>query len=128
DSAKAQRDQAVSAIKSAEAQVENLKAQIAEMTLLSPRSGRVQYQLARSGEVVGAGTPILTILDLTDVYMTLFLPAGEAGKVGIGDEARLIMDPIPQFVVPAKVSFVAADAQFTPKTVETNDERAKLMF
>jgi HlyD family secretion protein len=128
ETAKSQRDQAVSAIKSADAQVERLNATIAEMTLVSPRNGRVQYQLARSGEVVAAGAPILTILDLTDVYMTLFLPAGEAGRVGIGSEARLILDPIPQFVVPAKVSFVAADAQFTPKTVETSDERAKLMF
>lgn len=126
--AKSQRDQAVSSIKSAAAQVERLEATIAELKLISPRNGRVQYQLARSGEVVGAGTPVLTILDLTDVYMTLFLPAGEAGRVTVGGEARLVLDPIPQFVVPAKVSFVAADAQFTPKTVETSDERAKLMF
>jgi HlyD family secretion protein len=127
-SSKAQRDQAASAIKSASAQVDRLKSMIADLTLVSPRNGRVQYQLARAGEVVGAGTPILTVLDLTDVYMTLFLPAGDAGKLEVGSEARLILDPIPQFVVPAKVSFVAADAQFTPKTVETKDERTKLMF
>ena len=123
-----QRDQAISAIKSAEANVERLKAILADQTLVSPRNGRVQYQLARAGEVIAAGAPILTILDLTDVYMTIFLPAAEAGKLEIGSEARIILDPIPQFVVPAKVSFVAADAQFTPKTVETKDERAKLMF
>ena len=124
----AQRDQAASAIKSASAQVDRLNATLADLTLVSPRNGRVQYQLARTGEVVGAGTPILTILDLTDVYMTLFLPAAAAGKLEIGSEARLVLDPIPQDVVPAKVSFVAADAQFTPKTVETQDERTKLMF
>ena len=88
----------------------------------------MQYQLARAGEVVAAGAPIVTILDLTDVYMTIFLPAADAGKLGVGDEARIILDPIPDYVVPATVSFVAADAQFTPKTVETTDERAKLMF
>ena len=60
--------------------------------------------------------------------MTLFLPAADAGRVNIGDEARIILDPIPDYVIPANVSFVAADAQFTPKTVETKDERAKLMF
>ena len=50
------------------------------------------------------------------------------GRLAVGDEARIILDPVPDYVVPAKVSFVAADAQFTPKTVETTDERAKLMF
>jgi HlyD family secretion protein len=70
----------------------------------------------------------VTILDLTDVYMTMFLPAADAGRLTVGDEARIILDPVPDVVVPAKISFVAADAQFTPKTVETKDERAKLMF
>ncbi len=101
---------------------------IHDLTLVSPRNGRVQYQLARAGEVVAAGAPIVTILDLTDVYMTIFLPAADAGRVTIGDEARIVLDPIPDRIIPASVSFVAADAQFTPKTVETKDERAKLMF
>jgi HlyD family secretion protein len=60
--------------------------------------------------------------------MTVFLPAADAGRLAVGDEARIILDPVPDYVIPAKVSFVAADAQFTPKTVETTDERAKLMF
>jgi len=124
----AQRDQADAAIKSAQAEVERLEAILHDLVLVSPRTGRVQYQLARNGEVVAAGGKVFTILDLHDVYMTIFLPAASAGKLEIGDEARIILDPVPQFVVPAKVSFVAADAQFTPKTVETADEREKLMF
>jgi HlyD family secretion protein len=123
-----QRDQAQSAIKNSEAEVERIESIIKDLTLVSPRNGRVQYQLARAGEVVAAGAPIATILDLTDVYMTIFLPAADAGRLTVGDEARIILDPVPDYVVPAKVSFVAADAQFTPKTVETKDERAKLMF
>jgi HlyD family secretion protein len=123
-----QRDQAQSKIKNSEAEVERIESIIKDMTLVSPRIGRVQYQLARAGEVVAAGAPIVTILDLTDVYMTIFLPAAEAGRLTVGDEARIVLDPVPDYVVPAKVSFVAADAQFTPKTVETKDERAKLMF
>jgi HlyD family secretion protein len=126
--ATAQRDQAKSAIKNSEAEVERIQSIITDLTLLSPRNGRVQYLLARAGEVVAAGAPIVTILDLTDVYMTIFLPAADAGKLSIGDEARIILDPVPDFVIPAKVSFVAADAQFTPKTVETKDERTKLTF
>ena len=123
-----QRDQAQSKIKNSEAEVERIESIIHDLTLVSPRNGRVQYQLARAGEVVAAGAPIVTILDLTDVYMTIFLPAADAGRVSIGDEARIVLDPIPDRIIPANVSFVAADAQFTPKTVETKDERAKLMF
>ena len=123
-----QRDQALSQIANSEAEVDRIQSIIDDMTLVSPRLGRVQYQLARAGEVVAAGAPIVTILDLSDVYMTIFLPAADAGRLTVGDEARIILDPVPDYVIPAKVSFVAADAQFTPKTVETTDERAKLMF
>ncbi|MBV8795635.1 MAG: HlyD family efflux transporter periplasmic adaptor subunit, partial [Hyphomicrobiales bacterium] len=123
-----QRDQALSQIANSEAEVDRIQSIIDDLTLVSPRLGRVQYQLARAGEVVAAGAPIVTILDLTDVYMTIFLPAADAGRLAVGDEARIILDPVPDYVIPASVSFVAADAQFTPKTVETTDERAKLMF
>jgi len=126
--ANAGRDQAESSIKSAEADVERLKSILVDLVLVSPRSGRVQYRLARAGEVVSAGQRVLTILDLKDVYMTIYLPADVAGRLTLGDEARIIHDPIPQYVFPAKVSFVATEAQFTPKSVETDEERQKLMF
>src|SRR6478672_11249941 len=127
-SANAQRDEAESAIKAAEADVERLQSVLTDLVLVSPRSGRVQYRLARAGEVVAAGQRVLTILDLKDVYMTVYLPADDAGKLTLGDEARVIADPIPQYVIPATISFVATDAQFTPKSVETAEERQKLMF
>jgi HlyD family secretion protein len=126
--ANAKRDEADAAIKAAEADVERLQAVLVDLVLVSPRSGRVQYRLARAGEVVAAGQRVLTILDLNDVYMTIYLPADVAGKLTLGDEARVIADPIPQYVIPATISFVATDAQFTPKSVETEEERQKLMF
>jgi HlyD family secretion protein len=126
--ANAQRDQAEATIKSAVADVERLQSILVDLVLVSPRSGRVQYRLARAGEVVSAGQRILTILDLNDVYMTIYLPAEQAGRLTIGDEARTILDPNPQYVLPNTVSFVATDAQFTPKSVETTEEREKLMF
>jgi HlyD family secretion protein len=126
--ANAQRDQADASIKAAEAEVERLQSVLVDLVLVSPRSGRVQYRLARAGEIVAAGQRVLTILDLKDVYMTIYLPADTAGKLTLGDEARVIADPIPQYVIPATVSFVATDAQFTPKSVETEEERQKLMF
>lgn len=126
--ANAQRDAAEAAIKAAEADVERLQSILTDLVLVSPRSGRVQYRLARAGEVIAAGQRVLTILDLKDVYMTIYLPANVAGQLTLGDEARTILDPIPQYVLPNTISFVATEAQFTPKSVETAEEREKLMF
>ena len=126
--AEKQRDQADAAIKAAEADVQRLQAILVDLVLVSPRSGRVQYRLARAGEVVAAGQRVLTILDLKDVYMTIYLSADVAGKLTLGDEARVIADPIPEYVIPATIRFVATEAQFTPKSVETAEERQKLMF
>jgi HlyD family secretion protein len=124
----AQRDQAVAVIDAARAELARLTAVLADTTLTAPRRGRVQYKLAHAGEVLGAGARVVTLLDLSDVYMTIFLPARDAGRLRLGDEARLVFDAAPQYVVPAKVTFVATEAQFTPKTVETREEREKLMF
>jgi len=123
-----QHDQAEAAIKAAQANVEQLESILVDLVLVSPRTGRVQYRLARAGEVISAGQRVLTILDLKDVYMTIYLPADQAGKLALGDEARTILDPIPHHVLPNTINFVATDAQFTPKSVETEEERQKLMF
>lgn len=119
---------AQSAVEAAQATVERIEADIKDCALKSPREGRVQYRVAQPGEVLGAGGRVLNLVDLSDVYMTFFLPTAAAGQVGIGTEVRLIIDAAPQYVVPAHVSFVADVAQFTPKTVETASEREKLMF
>ena len=88
----------------------------------------MQYRLARAGEVIAAGQRVLTILDLKDVYMTIYVPASVAGKLTLGDEARVILDPAPEYVIPHTISFIATEAQFTPKSVESAEEREKLMF
>lgn len=116
------------AIIAAAARVERLKENLKDYVLRAPRGGRVQYRLAHPGEILGVGGRVLTLLDMTDVYMTIFLPTKDVGKLEIGAEARIIPDAAPQYVVPATVSFVASDAQFTPKYVETRNEREKLMY
>ncbi|UOK72833.1 HlyD family secretion protein [Ancylobacter polymorphus] len=126
--AHASLDEADAAADAARAEVARVQSLIDDSTLRAPRRGRVEYRLVQSGEVVAAGAPIVTLLDLSDVYMTVFVPARVAGRLAMGDEARIILDPAPDYVVPAKVSFVATGAQFTPKAVETADEREKLMF
>jgi HlyD family secretion protein len=127
-SAAASRDEAQAALDAARAEVARIHSQLDDAALKAPRRGRVEYKLVQTGEVVAAGAPIATLLDLADVYMTVFLPARTAGRLAFGDEARIVLDPAPDYVVPATISFVAAEAQFTPKTVETDDEREKLMF
>lgn len=117
-----------SAVEAAQATVERIQADIKDSALKSPRLGRVQYRVAQPGEVLGAGGRVLNLVDLSDVYMTFFLPTAVAGRVAMGTEVRLVMDAAPQYVIPAKVSFVADVAQFTPKSVETASEREKLMF
>jgi HlyD family secretion protein len=128
NSANAEVAVAKAAIEAAQARINRLQVDIEDCALKSPRNGRVEYRLALPGEVLAAGGRVLTVLDLTDVYMTVFFPTSEAGRLRIGSEARVIFDAAPQYVVPATVTFVASEAQFTPKYVETKVEREKLMF
>ncbi|NLJ62438.1 MAG: HlyD family efflux transporter periplasmic adaptor subunit [Alcaligenaceae bacterium] len=126
--AKSQVAQADASILAAEAVIANLKSELKDGDLRAPRAGRVQYRVAQPGEVVGNGGKILSLVDVGDVYMTVFLPETQAGRVAMGAEARVIIDAIPQYVIPAEVSYVSSVAQFTPKMVETQDERQKLTF
>jgi len=127
-SARSQVAGAQSSTAAAEANIERIQADIDDTTLKSPRDGRVQYIVARPGEVIPAGGRVLNLVDLSDVYMTFFLPTADVGKVALGSEVRLVLDAAPQYVIPASVSFVSDVAQFTPKAVETAAEREKLMF
>jgi HlyD family secretion protein len=126
--ARAALAEANAAKQAAEAQIAQIKAMLKDSELRSPVAGRVEYKLVQAGEVIAAGGRVVTILDLTDVFMTIFLPTGRAGRVALGAEARIVFDAVPDAVFPATVSFVAAEAQFTPKTVETASEREKLMY
>jgi HlyD family secretion protein len=119
---------AQSAVEAARATIERIQADIKDSALKSPREGRIQYRVAQPGEVVGAGGRVLSMVDLSDVYMTFFLPTTAVGQVALGTEIRLVLDAAPKYVIPAKISFVSDVAQFTPKTVETSSERLKLMF
>ena len=128
DTAIATLNAAEALIAAGQAEVARLQHQIDDSTLVAPRRGRIQYKLAQPGEVLSAGGRVLTLLDLGDVYMTIFVPARVAGPLTLGDDARVTLDPLPGYVFPARVTFVATEAQFTPKTVETPEEREKLMF
>ena len=125
---KARLNTARKSIDTAKAEVTKIKSRINDMTLRSTVKGRVLYRLAEEGEVLGTGGKVLTLVNLGDVYMEIYLPAQDAVKVKIGAEARIVFDIAPELAARAKVSFVAPEAQFTPKQVETRAERDKLMF
>jgi HlyD family secretion protein len=120
--------EARSNVDAAVAQELNLKTQIADDDLRAARSGRVQFRIVQPGEVVGVGGKVLSMIDLGDVTMTFFLPEEATGKVRLGSEVHIVLDADPSLVIPATVSFVGSVAQFTPKTVETQIERQKLVF
>ncbi len=126
--AKAQVIDAEASVEAARAAIASIQADINDATLRAPKPGRVQYRVAQPGEVLSAGGRVLNLVDVSDVYMTFFLPTAQAGRVAIGADARIVLDAAPQYVIPAKINFVADVAQFTPKTVETEEERQKLMF
>jgi len=115
-------------IEAAEATIERISVDIKDSALRAPRSGRVLYRLAEPGEIVGIGGRVLTLLDLSDVYMVIFLPESVVGRVALNAEARIVLDAAPDYVIPATVSYVSSRAQFTPKQVETRSARERLSF
>ena len=125
--AQAQQASAAAAITAAEAIVAQLSSEIDEASLTAPIDGVVQMRLAEPGEVLGAAGRVLLLVDPADQYMNLYLPAPVAGQLVVGDAARISLDALPG-ALPAQVVYVAPQAQFTPKAVETRDEREKLVF
>lgn len=129
--ARAQVDSAQSAIVAARSQVSSARSQvdaikatierinfdIEDAQLKAPLKARVQFLVAQPGEMIAAGGRVMNLIDLSDVYMTFFLPETVAGRIAIGTEVRIVLDAAKNVVIPAKVSFVADTAQFTPKTV-----------
>jgi HlyD family secretion protein len=125
---KARLNTARKSVEAAKAEATHVRSRINDMTLRSTVEGRVLYRLAEEGEVLGNGGKVLTLVNLGDVYMEIYLPAQDAVKAKIGADARIVFDIAPEYAARAKVTFVAPEAQFTPKQVETRSERDKLMF
>ncbi len=119
--------QARAAVERARAQVKAAESADGDMRITTPKAGRVEYRLVEAGSVIAAGSKVVSLLDPSDVSMNIFLPNAEMSRLKVGDEARIALDGT-DMVLPAEICFIATDAQFTPKAVETKSERAKLMF
>jgi HlyD family secretion protein len=112
----------------AEAQLREQQSHIADFAVRSPIDGRVLTRTVERGERVEAGTPLFTLVDLDRLYVKIYVPEPSIGKVALGQEARVYVDAYPGRAFPARVSRVSQEAEFTPKNVETREERVKLVF
>ncbi|WP_321868838.1 HlyD family secretion protein [Paraburkholderia tropica] len=126
--ARAARAEAQSAIAEADAQVARMQAVLNDTIVRAPLAGRVEYRVVEVGTVLPAGGRVVSMLNPDDIYFTIFLPGPQAGKLAIGADARIVLDAFPREPIAARIGYVSDDAQFTPKYVETDSERAKLMY
>ncbi|HEX4738781.1 MAG TPA: HlyD family efflux transporter periplasmic adaptor subunit [Allosphingosinicella sp.] len=117
-----------STIAAASAEADRIRAQIKDAVLVAPIRGRIESRLAEPGEVLGAGGRVYSLVDLSDVYMYVFMPEKVTGKLALGSEGRIVLDSAPQYPIRAQITYISPTAQFTPKTVETQEERHNLTF
>jgi HlyD family secretion protein len=119
--AAAGRDQAAAALTEAESAR-------GDLTIVAPARGVVVTRIVNAGEVVGAGAPLLELVDLDRLYLEVFVPETAIGKVRLGLPARVHVDAFPSQPYAATVKFIASRAEFTPKEVQTPDERVRLVY
>jgi HlyD family secretion protein len=128
EAARAALMQADAQLVAAQAQIDHADAIVTETIIRAPISGRVLFRIAEPGEIIQAGGNILLLVDLDRPYMTIYLAEVASGKISIGDDALIWTDAYPDRPFPAKVSFIASEAEFTPKEVQTSEERQNLVF
>ena len=112
----------------AEAQVAEQRSLVADFAVRSPLDGRVLARNVELGERVETGMPLFTLVDLDRLYVKIYVPEPSIGKVALAQEARIYVDAYPDRAFAARVSRVSQEAEFTPKNVETREERVKLVF
>lgn len=123
----AQRAQAQAALAAAEANLKGLDIELARTDLLAPSGGVILQRLAHEGELAAPGAPLFTIADLDEVTLTVYVPEAELGKVSLGQAADVTVDSYDQ-LFPGEVSYIASQAEFTPRNVQTQEERVHMVF
>ncbi len=104
------------------------EAQLGYAILRSPQAGVVLRKQVEPGEMIAAGTPVVTIADLRNVWVKIYIPEPQLGRVKLGQAAEVTTDSYPGKVYRGKVTFINSEAEFTPKNVQTQEERMKLVF
>ncbi len=121
EQARAEMQQAAKALELAELN-------LARCRLFAPMAGRVLSKSREPGEMVQAGTPIVTLGDLSRPWVNLYVGERDLGKVRLGMRAFVTVDSFPDQPFPGVVSFISERAEFTPKNIQTPDERVKLVY
>jgi len=128
EEARAALEKAEAALRVVEAKEKEVEANLKDTRILAPSGGTVINKLAEEGELVVAGTPIATLIDLSDIYVRVYIPEKDIGKIRLGNPARIYSDAFPNRPFDGKVVEVSQRAEFTPKEAHMKEERTKLVF
>lgn len=120
--------QARAQLEQAKASLKLVETQLSYTTLTSPLSGVVLSKNIEPGEYVAPGTPVVTAADLQDIWLRAYINETDLGRVKLGQKARVTTDTYPGRIYDGKISFIASQAEFTPKNVQTEKERVKLVY
>jgi len=123
-----QVEQGAAHLKQAQAVLSEARDRLTYATLVAPLSGVVLAKGVEPGEQVAPGTPVITIGDLENTWLKAYIPETELGRVRLGQTARVTTDSYPGRVFDGKITFISSEAEFTPKNVQTEKERVKLVY
>lgn len=112
----------------AEAALAEAQSVLDDLIIRAPAAGMITTRIVDTGEVVAAGSPLFDIVDLDRLYLKVYVPEIEIGKIRLGLPARIYTDAFPDQPFPATLRYIASQAEFTPKEVQTADERVKLVY
>lgn len=115
-------------VKEAQAMVESARVTLDDMTVRSPIDGVVTRKHSEPGETLAAGRPVVTVTDISKPWVRIYIPERQIGRVQLGAPAKIRIDSFPDREFDGRVSYIAAQAEFTPKNVQTQEERVKLVF
>ncbi len=115
-------------LEQARAVVADVQSVMADLTIAAPAAGVIMTRMSDAGEVVPAGAPLFTLVDLHRLYLKVYVPESQIGRVRLGVPARVFTDAFPDRPFAATVRYIATRAEFTPKEVQTPDERVKLVY
>ncbi|HID86125.1 MAG TPA: HlyD family efflux transporter periplasmic adaptor subunit [Anaerolineae bacterium] len=115
-------------VRQAEAALEVLQVQLDKMTLRSPLAGLVTSRAINVGETAAPGATLLTVADLDEVTLTLYVPETQIGRVKVGQEVEVQVDSYPDRVFKGRVVHISSRAEFTPRNVQTREERVNMVF
>ncbi|HXJ78609.1 MAG TPA: efflux RND transporter periplasmic adaptor subunit [Candidatus Methylomirabilis sp.] len=122
------RDSLARQVRQAEAALAEQESYVADFVIRSPLSGTVLTRNIELGEHVNIGDTLYTLVDLKQLYLKVYVPEPDIGRVALGQEARVYVDAYPGRPFGARVNRIYQEAEFTPKNVETKEERVKLVF